>query len=305
MYPPSARESLSRLKATADCNWARGVSSSGVGARLGHGLGFFGTRRAWEPERVPLQLQAGVVYGSLALVRHREWNLVSLWLSRQVAFRHCESRPGSIIYHALRCDASSDGEQGQCRLRQQRTPRLFHGIPNRRWPATRNLRGCRSRGNCKERGRARRNGGGWWRKDKKVVKTKVEGARGPRGSRGGDDQQMKTTGDFCGECWSCGGCHRSSRCEIRWKRQLANAVRRLLQVGKGDLWIATEVQGMMGQVRRQKQPGPAAVEVVELPRPRPKEGGGEQASVHAIAEERRPKTKTGQATTRGGMAKEA
>ena len=49
----------------------------------------------------------------------------------------------------------------------------------------------------------------------------------------------------------------------------------------------------MGQVRRSKQPGPAAVKVVELPRPRPKEGGaGVLASVHAIAEERRPKTKT-------------
>jgi len=46
-------------------------------------------------------------------------------------------------------------------------------------------------------------------------------------------------------------------------------------------------------VRRTKQPGPAAVKVVELPRPRPKEGGaGVLASVHAIAEERLPKTKT-------------
>ena len=62
---------------------------------------------------------------------------------------------------------------------------------------------------------------------------------------------------------------------------------------------------MMGQVRRSKQPGPAAVDIIELPKPRAKEGGGgELASVHAIAEERRPKTKTGQATTRGGMAKE-
>jgi len=62
---------------------------------------------------------------------------------------------------------------------------------------------------------------------------------------------------------------------------------------------------MMGQVRRPKQPGPAAVKVVELPRPRPKEGGGgEQASVHAIAEEKRPKAKTGQAKPRGGKAKE-
>ena len=53
------------------------------------------------------------------------------------------------------------------------------------------------------------------------------------------------------------------------------------------------------------QPGPAAVEVVELPRPRPKEAGGaEQASVHAIAEEKRPKAKTAQAKPRGGMAKD-
>ena len=70
-------------------------------------------------------------------------------------------------------------------------------------------------------------------------------------------------------------------------------VRRLVQVGKSDSWIASEVRDMMGQVRRTKQPGPAAVKVVELPRPRPKEGGaGVLASVHAIAEERRPKTKT-------------
>ena len=50
---------------------------------------------------------------------------------------------------------------------------------------------------------------------------------------------------------------------------------------------------MMGQVRRSKQQGPAAVERIELPKPRAKEGGGgEVASVHAIAEERRPKTNT-------------
>jgi len=136
-----------------------------------------------------------------------------------------------------------------------------------------------------------------------VVKIKVEG--GPRGCRGGDDDQTKTKTDFCGECWSCGGCHRSDRCEFRWKRQLANAVRRLVQVGKDDSWIASEVRDLMGQVRRTKQPGPAAVKVVELPRPRPKEGGaGVQASVHAIAEERQPKTKTVRATTTGGMAKD-
>ena len=145
--------------------------------------------------------------------------------------------------------------------------------------------------------------GGWWRKDKKVVKTKVEG--GPRGCRGGDDDQTKTTGDFCVECWSCGGCRRIDMCEIRWKRQLANVVRRLVQLGKDDSWIASEVRDMMGQVRRMKQPGPAAVKVVELPRPRPKEGGGgEQASVHAIAAEKRPKAKTGPAKPRGGKAKE-
>jgi hypothetical protein len=133
-------------------------------------------------------------------------------------------------------------------------------------------------------------GGRWrqWRKSK-VVKTEVEG--GPRGFRGGEDRKEKT--EFCGECWSCGGCHHSDRCESRWKRQLANTVRRLVQGGKSDLWIANEVREMIGQVRRPKQPGPAAVKVVELPRPRPKEGGaGVLASVHAIAEERRPKTKT-------------
>ena len=85
-------------------------------------------------------------------------------------------------------------------------------------------------------------GGRWrqWRKSK-VVKTEVEG--GPRGFRGGEDRKEKT--EFCGECWSCGGCHRSDRCESRWKRQLANTVRRLVQVGKSDLWIASEVRDMM------------------------------------------------------------
>ena len=44
---------------------------------------------------------------------------------------------------------------------------------------------------------------------------------------------------------------------------------------------------MMGQVRRSKQPGPAAVERIELPKPRAKEGGrGELVPVHAIAKER-------------------
>ena len=128
-----------------------------------------------------------------------------------------------------------------------------------------------------------------------MVEIEVEG--GPRGLRDDADVQRKKT-DFCGECWSCGGCHRSGRCESRWRRQLANTVRRLVQVGKGDSWIASEVREIMGQVRRTKQPGPAAVEVVELARPRPKEGGaGVLASVHAIAEERRPKTKTVRATT--------
>ena len=62
--------------------------------------------------------------------------------------------------------------------------------------------------------------------------------------------------------------------------------RRLIQVGKGDLRIASEVRRIMGQARRPKQVGPAAVEVVELPKPIAKEGGGgEQAFVHAIAEE--------------------
>ena len=147
--------------------------------------------------------------------------------------------------------------------------------------------------------------GGWWKqwRNPKVVKTEVEG--GPRGCRCGPGDERKEKTDFCGECWSCGGCHRSGRCESRWKRQLAGTVRRLLQVGKSDLWIASEVREIMGQVRRPKQPGPAAVEVVELPRPRPKEGGaGVLASVHAIAEEKRPKTKTGQATMRRGRTKD-
>ena len=112
-----------------------------------------------------------------------------------------------------------------------------------------------------------------------------------RGCRSGDDRKTKT--NFCGECWSCGGWHRIDKCDIRWKRQVANSARRLVQAGKDNSRIAGEE--IMGQVRRPKQPGPAAVEVVELPRPRPRPkagGGGELASVHAVAEERRPKRKT-------------
>ena len=52
---------------------------------------------------------------------------------------------------------------------------------------------------------------------------------------------------------------------------------------------------MMGKVRRPAQPELAADEVVVLSKPRKKEGSrGELASVHAIAEERQPTTKTGQ-----------
>ena len=108
-----------------------------------------------------------------------------------------------------------------------------HGNPNRRVKLE--ISGGADREAAEERG-------WWWRKwqkYEKVVKTEVEG--GPHGCRGGDDQNKKT--DFGGECWSCGGCHRSDRCdsEGRWRRQLANAVRRLVQVGKGDQWIAREV----------------------------------------------------------------
>ena len=134
-----------------------------------------------------------------------------------------------------------------------------------------------------------------------MVKTEVEG--GPGGCRSGDGRKTKT--NFCGECWSCGGCHRINKCDMRWKWQLANSVRRLVQAGKDDSWIASEVREIMGQVKRSKQPGPASVKVVELPTPRPKEGSGEElASTHTVAEERRPNAKTGQATTRGGMTNE-
>ena len=62
--------------------------------------------------------------------------------------------------------------------------------------------------------------------------------------------------------------------------------------------MASEVRNIMGQVRRLKQPGPAAVKVVGRPRPIPKEGGEcKPASVHAIWQEGLPKqkTKTGEA----------
>ena len=96
-----------------------------------------------------------------------------------------------------------------------------------------------------------------------MVKIKVEG--GPQGCCGGNNDQTKMKTDFCGECWSCGGCHCSNRCESQWRRQLVNSVQQLVQVGKSDLWIASQVCDMMGQVRRTNPPGPAAVEVVELP----------------------------------------
>ena len=74
------------------------------------------------------------------------------------------------------------------------------------------------------------------------------------------------------------GCHRSDRCEGRWRRQLANAVRRLVQVGKGDQWIANEVRDVLGHIKRPTQPGPAAVEVMEMPKPRAKEGSRRRRS---------------------------
>ena len=102
-------------------------------------------------------------------------------------------------------------------------------------------------------------------------------------------------------CPLCVVCHRCGGCEGRSGRQLADAARRRVQVGKGrgDSWIASEVpapvHGMMGQglVGRAEQPGPVPAKAAALPRPRPKGGaGGELASFHAIAEKRRPETKT-------------
>ena len=62
---------------------------------------------------------------------------------------------------------------------------------------------------------------------------------GPWGSRGGNDDRKKKT-NFYGECWSCGGYHRSDRCESRWRRQLANTVRRLVQVPRKGRFVDRE-----------------------------------------------------------------
>ena len=81
-------------------------------------------------------------------------------------------------------------------------------------------------------------------------------------------------GGFSGSCWTCGGCHRSDRCEMKWLRQWERSIRRLAQGGRAESWLVQNVRDTLGQVTRMRTPGPTAIPILELPRPREKTGGG-------------------------------
>jgi len=125
------------------------------------------------------------------------------------------------------------------------------------------------------------------------VKTAVEG--GPRGLQGGGGPQINE-GGFKGSCWTCGGCHRSDRCEVKWLRQLERSIRRLSQGGRDESWLVNKARETVGQVRKRKTPGPTAITIFTLPRPREKMGGGGRPVSLATRKVKRPrkrrKTKT-------------
>ena len=121
-----------------------------------------------------------------------------------------------------------------------------------------------------------------------AFKIAVEG--GPRGLQGGEGPQTNE-GGFCGSCWTCGGGHRSDRCEIKWLRQFERSIRRLSQGGRDDLWLVHKTRATLGQVKRMRTPGPTAIPIFELPRPRDKTGGGGQPVPRATRKGRRPRKK--------------
>ena len=101
------------------------------------------------------------------------------------------------------------------------------------------------------------------------VTTAVEG--GSCGLQGGECPQTNE-GGFSGSCWTCGGCHRSGRCELKWRRLFARSIRRLAQGGHDESWLVHKARETLGQVKRRRTPGPTEIAIFELPRPREKEG---------------------------------
>ena len=120
------------------------------------------------------------------------------------------------------------------------------------------------------------------------VRTAVEG--GPRGLQGGEGPQVNE-GGFNRSCWTCGGCYKSDRCEMKWLRQLERSIRRLSQGGRDESWLVDKARETVGQVRRMKTPGPSAIPIFELPRPRGKMGGGGKPVSLATRKEKRPRTR--------------
>ena len=110
----------------------------------------------------------------------------------------------------------------------------------------------------------------------------------------------------------CGGCHRSDRCEIKWLRQFSRGIRRLTQGGRDESWLVHKARETLGQVKRMKTPGPTAIPIFELPRPREKTGGGGRPVSLAIRKAKRPrkrrkrktKTKTAAAQEQGMQQEE-
>jgi len=134
-----------------------------------------------------------------------------------------------------------------------------------------------------------------------AIKTAVEG--GPRRHQGGEGLQINE-GGFTGSCWTCGGCHRSDRCEIKWLRQLSRSIRRLAQGGRDESWLVHKARETLGQVRRMKTPGPTAIPIFELPTPREKTGGGGRPGSLAIRKAKRPRKRKMKTKTKTAAAQE-
>lgn len=94
-----------------------------------------------------------------------------------------------------------------------------------------------------------------------------EDSSGERIAGGNKGEDIKD-GEFCGECWTCGGRHRSDMCAVRWRQQLSRAAFRLAKIGESELAIMFATRTGMEQARQRGKPGTEAVAVVELPSPR-------------------------------------
>ena len=57
------------------------------------------------------------------------------------------------------------------------------------------------------------------------------------------------------------------------------------------MWLVYKARATLGQVKRMRTPGPTAIPIFELPRPRDKTGGGGQPVPRATRKGRRPRKK--------------